>query len=103
MKVTIEHFSTVKIIGRGAFGEVRVVKKNDDREVYAMKTMLKKEMIDKNQVEHIKAERDPLSAYGVLWRWGPNDNPHARGYSVRETDAVLFVRACMCYTFRARA
>jgi len=66
-KVTIEHFYTVKIIGRGAFGEVRVVKKKDDGEVYAMKTMLKKEMIDKNQVEHIKAERDLLSAADNPW------------------------------------
>merc|ERR1712060_845387 len=66
-KVTIEHFGTVKIIGRGAFGEVRVVRKRDDSEVYAMKTMLKKEMIDKNQVEHIKAERDLLSRADNPW------------------------------------
>merc|ERR1712060_771304 len=66
-KVTIEHFGTVKIIGRGAFGEVRLVKKKDDNEVYAMKTMLKKEMIDKNQVAHIKAERDLLSAADNPW------------------------------------
>merc|ERR1719427_1839082 len=66
-KVTVEHFATIKIIGRGAFGEVRVVMKKDDKEVYAMKTMLKKEMIDKNQVEHIKAERDLLSAADNPW------------------------------------
>jgi len=66
-KVTVEHFKTVKIIGRGAFGEVRVVQKRDDNEVYAMKTMLKKEMIDKNQVAHIKAERDVLSAADNPW------------------------------------
>jgi len=66
-KVTVEHFRTIKIIGRGAFGEVRVVMKRDDKEVYAMKTMLKKEMIDKNQVEHIKAERDLLSAADNPW------------------------------------
>merc|ERR1719427_1321221 len=66
-KVTVEHFTTVRIIGKGAFGEVRVVKKKDDNEVYAMKTMLKKEMIDKNQVAHIKAERDVLSAADNPW------------------------------------
>merc|ERR1712142_1226939 len=32
-----------------------------------MKTMLKKEMIDKNQVAHIKAERDLLSAADNPW------------------------------------
>merc|ERR1719204_154573 len=66
-KVTVEHFQTVQIIGKGAFGEVRVVRKRDDNEVYAMKTMLKKEMIDKNQVDHIKAERDVLSAADNPW------------------------------------
>jgi serine/threonine kinase 38 len=66
-KVTVEDFKTVKIIGRGAFGEVRVVVKKDDKKVYAMKTMRKKDMIDKNQVEHIKAERNILSAADNPW------------------------------------
>jgi len=66
-KITVEHFKTVKIIGRGAFGEVRVVKKKNDNAVYAMKTMRKKEMIDKNQVAHIKAERDLLSVADNPW------------------------------------
>merc|ERR1719233_181758 len=66
-KVNVENFRTVKIIGRGAFGEVRVVVKKDDKKVYAMKTMRKKDMIDKNQVEHIKAERDILSAAENPW------------------------------------
>jgi len=66
-KVTVEDFRTVKIIGRGAFGEVRVVMKKDNNSVYAMKTMRKKDMIDKNQVEHIKAEREILSAADNPW------------------------------------
>jgi len=66
-KVTVEDFRTVKIIGRGAFGEVRVVVKKDNNSVYAMKTMRKKDMIDKNQVAHIKAEREILSAADNPW------------------------------------
>jgi len=66
-KVTIEDFKTIKIIGRGAFGEVRVVRKKDDREVFALKTMRKKDMIDKNQVAHIRAERNLLSAAESPW------------------------------------
>jgi len=66
-KVNVEDFRTVKVIGRGAFGEVHVVVKKDDKKVYAMKTMRKKDMIDKNQVEHIKAERDILSAADNPW------------------------------------
>lgn len=66
-KVTIEDFKTIKIIGRGAFGEVRVVRKKDDKEVFALKTMRKKDMIDKNQVAHIRAERNLLSAAESIW------------------------------------
>jgi serum/glucocorticoid-regulated kinase 2 len=33
------------------------VKKNDDQKVYAMKILKKKQMIKRNQVEHIKTER----------------------------------------------
>jgi len=66
-KVNVEDFKTVKVIGRGAFGEVRVVLKKDDDKVYAMKTMRKKEMIDADHVAHIKAERDLLSAADNPW------------------------------------
>jgi len=66
-KVNVEDFRTVKVIGRGAFGEVRVVLKKDDDKVYAMKTMRKKEMIDADHVAHIKAERDLLSAAESPW------------------------------------
>jgi len=43
--------------GRGAFGEVWVCRKKDTNQVYAMKIMRKKEMLKKNQVAHIRAER----------------------------------------------
>merc|ERR1719193_1886650 len=66
-KVNVEDFKTVKVIGRGAFGEVRVVLKKENDQVYAMKTMRKKEMIDSNHVDHIKAERDLLSAADNHW------------------------------------
>ncbi len=41
--------------------QVRVVRKKDTQEVFAMKIMKKSEMIKKNQVQHIRAERDLLS------------------------------------------
>ena len=50
----------LSIIGRGAFGEVRIVRHKDTKEVFAMKKMKKQEMEQKNQIEHIKAERDVL-------------------------------------------
>jgi serine/threonine protein kinase len=60
-KLNVHDFETISIIGRGAFGEVRVCRKKDDGKVYAMKIMKKTEMVKKNQVAHIRAERDVLA------------------------------------------
>lgn len=43
-------FIKLKVIGRGAFGEVQVVRMKDSGKIYAMKIMNKIEMIKKNQV-----------------------------------------------------
>lgn len=60
-KISIRDFASVAIIGKGAFGEVRLVRHKKTREVLAMKKMNKREMIKKRQINHIKAERDVLS------------------------------------------
>jgi len=46
----LSDFRTVKVIGKGAFGEVRVVQKADTGRIYAMKTLKKEEMLKKDQV-----------------------------------------------------
>jgi serum/glucocorticoid-regulated kinase 2 len=56
-KLSIKDFSILKVIGKGSYGKVFLVKKNDDQKVYAMKVLKKKNMIIKKQVEHIKSER----------------------------------------------
>ena len=56
-KMNVDDFELLTIIGRGAFGEVRVARKKDTKQVYAMKIMKKSEMVKKNQVAHIRAER----------------------------------------------
>lgn len=56
-KIRLDDFDKLSIIGRGAFGEVRVVRKKDTGQVYAMKIMSKTQMVKKNQVQHIRAER----------------------------------------------
>merc|ERR1719433_494503 len=66
-KYKITDFDCVKTIGRGAFGEVRVVRKKEDNKVYALKMMRKKEMIAKKQVTHIRAERNLLAAADNPW------------------------------------
>lgn len=49
-KLTILDFKSVKIIGKGAFGEVRLCKWNKISEPVAVKKLKKSEMIFKNKV-----------------------------------------------------
>lgn len=56
-KLSINDFTIRKVIGKGSYGKVLLVKKNDTGIVYAMKVLKKKAMIKRNQVQHIKAER----------------------------------------------
>ena len=53
-------FFFFQVIGRGAFGEVRLVQKRDTGHVYAMKILRKEAMVKKEQVAHVRAERDIL-------------------------------------------
>lgn len=59
-KITVKDFEPLSIIGRGAFGEVRICRVKHTGEVVAMKKMKKSEMVYKNQVAHVKAEREVL-------------------------------------------
>ena len=56
-KLTVNDFSIIKVIGKGSYGKVLLVKKNDDDQIYAMKVLKKQAMKKRNQVNHIKAER----------------------------------------------
>jgi len=60
-KLGVRDFEPLDIIGRGAFGEVRVCRERESGEVYAMKTLCKAEMVARNQVMHVRAELDVLS------------------------------------------
>ena len=47
-KITVKDFEPLSIIGRGAFGEVRICRVKHTGEVVAMKKMKKQEMVYKN-------------------------------------------------------
>ena len=49
-KMRLSDFEMLKTIGRGAFGEVRLVKFKETGEVFAMKIMLKEILMNKDQV-----------------------------------------------------
>mmetsp|Transcript_11278 Transcript_11278/g.31423 ORF Transcript_11278/g.31423 Transcript_11278/m.31423 type:complete len:463 (-) Transcript_11278:133-1521(-) len=55
-----DDFEPLAIIGRGAFGEVRIVREKATGEIQAMKKLKKSEMLRRGQVEHVKAERNVL-------------------------------------------
>ena len=67
VKLGVQDFQTIKVIGKGAFGEVRLVQKIDTGKIYAMKTMQKAEMVKNEQLAHIKAERDLLAESQSPW------------------------------------
>jgi serine/threonine protein kinase len=66
-RIKKDDFIKHKTIGRGAFGEVQVVEQKEGGAIYAMKILKKSEMVKKNQVEHIKAERDVLALADNPW------------------------------------
>lgn len=66
-KMEISMFHKIAIIGMGAFGEVALVKKVDTQQLYAMKTLRKEDVLKRNQVAHVKAERDILAEADNEW------------------------------------
>ena len=61
-KLSPEDFEILKLVGQGAFGKVFQVKKKDSGVIYAMKVMKKDRVIEKDQAEYTRAERDILTA-----------------------------------------
>ncbi|GAA5849906.1 hypothetical protein JCM5353_009060 [Sporobolomyces roseus] len=66
-RLGLDDFRTVKVIGKGAFGEVRLVQKVDTGKIYAMKSLKKVEMFKKDQLAHVRAERDVLAESNSPW------------------------------------
>ncbi|KAK7259289.1 hypothetical protein RIF29_24892 [Crotalaria pallida] len=60
-KFCVDDFDLLTIIGRGAFGEVRLCREKKSGNVYAMKKLKKSEMLSRGQVEHVRAERNVLA------------------------------------------
>lgn len=60
-------FEKIKTLGVGAFGEVCLARKVDTGTLYAMKTLRKKDVLLRNQVAHVKAERDILAEADNEW------------------------------------
>ena len=66
-KLHKDMFEMVKPLGIGAFGVVSLVRKSDTGKLYAMKTLRKADVLRRNQVAHVKAERDILAEADNEW------------------------------------
>lgn len=58
--INLEAFKIIKVIGKGSFGKVFLVRDKASGILYAMKVLKKDYIIRKNQVEHTKTERSVL-------------------------------------------
>ena len=61
-KMTIREFEPLTIIGRGAFGEVRVCRQISTGDIVAIKKMRKEDMLNKNQLMHVRTEREIMTS-----------------------------------------
>ncbi|XP_039599947.1 serine/threonine-protein kinase LATS2 [Polypterus senegalus] len=77
-------FVKIKTLGIGAFGEVCLTRKVDTNALYAMKTLRKKDVLNRNQVAHVKAERDILAEADNEW-------VVKLYYSFQDKDCLYFV------------
>ena len=72
-KISPSDFESLAVIGRGAFGEVRLVRHKAKGDapigIYALKSMKKEMMVLKNQVGHVRAEREALAKADANNKW----------------------------------
>ena len=66
-KQTIREYESIKIIGRGAFGEVHVCREIKTGKIYAVKKIKKDVLLQKNQVIHIRSEQQFMSKVKSPW------------------------------------
>uniref|UniRef100_A0A8C0R2Z1 Rho-associated protein kinase 1 n=1 Tax=Canis lupus dingo TaxID=286419 RepID=A0A8C0R2Z1_CANLU len=67
LRMKAEDYEVVKVIGRGAFGEVQLVRHKSTRKVYAMKLLSKFEMIKRSDSAFFWEERDIMAFANSPW------------------------------------
>ena len=82
LRVKVDDFLVIKVIGRGAFGQVQLVRHKSTKKVYAMKLLSKFEMVKrqilfysrlliKNSLDFISRSNDQIQhssgKNGTLW------------------------------------
>uniref|UniRef100_A0A673YYU3 Rho-associated protein kinase n=1 Tax=Salmo trutta TaxID=8032 RepID=A0A673YYU3_SALTR len=67
LQLKLEDFDKVKMIGRGAYGEVQLVRHKASQKVYAMKQLSKFEMIKRSDSAFFWEERDIMAFSNSPW------------------------------------
>lgn len=67
MQMKVEDYEFVKVIGRGAFGEVQLVRHKATQKAYAMKLLSKFEMIKRSDSAFFWEERDIMAFANSPW------------------------------------
>uniref|UniRef100_A0A673M1A1 non-specific serine/threonine protein kinase n=1 Tax=Sinocyclocheilus rhinocerous TaxID=307959 RepID=A0A673M1A1_9TELE len=67
LRMKADDYEVVKVIGRGAFGEVQLVRHKATRKVYAMKLLSKFEMIKRSDSAFFWEERDIMAFANSNW------------------------------------
>ncbi|XP_045134142.1 rho-associated protein kinase 2-like [Portunus trituberculatus] len=67
LRMRADDFTNVKVIGRGAFGEVQLVRHRSTQKVYAMKLLSKFEMIKRSDSAFFWEERDIMAHANSEW------------------------------------
>ncbi|XP_076819418.1 uncharacterized protein LOC143465134 isoform X1 [Clavelina lepadiformis] len=66
-KIDLSMFDMIKKIGVGAFGKVMLARNKTSNKLYAIKFLKKRDVLRRNQVAHVKAERDILAEADNDW------------------------------------
>lgn len=87
-EICIEDFDQLKILGQGAFGKVVLAQKKDNKKIYAIKILKKREILATDQLEHTLAEKLILSHVNHPFLVGLE-------YSFQTVERVYFVMEFM--------
>ena len=61
-KYSVDDFTVIRVLGKGAFGKVMLVRCKEDGAIYAMKALSKAQLLERNEVTHTKTERKALES-----------------------------------------
>mmetsp|Transcript_17384 Transcript_17384/g.43293 ORF Transcript_17384/g.43293 Transcript_17384/m.43293 type:complete len:459 (-) Transcript_17384:366-1742(-) len=81
-KISMDDFTLLKVLGRGGFGKVVLVRKKDTKKLYAMKVLNKEMLVKSDQVERTKEENRILRQVqhpyivGLTWAFQTKEKLH---------------------------